>query len=307
MNESDFRNMLCEATNRIEFLRGVDTSNAVRLGGLTNINYRVDHNGESFVVRMPGAKTDEFINREAEEFAAVSAAAAGVNTDVLFFAVDGLMVTRFVANSMTMNSSRFRDHGAVARAGRLIRQLHQNAERFKSEFNVFSLIDSYKSNLDRKSSPMPARYEEAVPLVAATREALGSMVVALVPSHCDPLCENFLDTGERMFLIDFEYAGNTDPMWDLADLSVEAGFNRIQDQRLLEAYFGGVPKAADVGRMVAFKAMCDVLWALWGKVQDVNGNQAEDFARYADHRLSRALNLMQGSTYQSHLAATTSS
>jgi thiamine kinase-like enzyme len=96
-------------------------------------------------------------------------------------------------------------------------------------------------------------------------------------------------------------------MWDLADFSVEGGFGVDQDQTLLEAYFGGVPKAADVGRMVAFKAMCDVLWALWGKVQDVNGNQAEDFARYADHRLSRALNLMQGSTYQSHLAAITSS
>jgi thiamine kinase-like enzyme len=208
MNEFDFRNMLCEATNRIEFLRGVDTSNAVRLGGLTNINYRVDHNGESFVVRIPGAKTDEFINREAEKIASKSAAAAGVNTDVVFFAPDGLMVTRFVVNSTTMNSSRFRDHGAIARAGRLIRQLHQNAQRFKIEFDVFPLIDNYKSNLDRKSSPMPARYEEAGPLVAATREALGSMIVTLVPSHCDPLCENFLDTGERMFLIDFEYAGN---------------------------------------------------------------------------------------------------
>ena len=303
MSESDFRRLLSEAVGRIDFLQGADTSNAVRLGGLTNINYRVDHKGESFVVRIPGAKTGEYINRQDEEFAALSAAAAGVNTEVVFFAVDGLMVTRFAVNSTTMNPSRFKDHGAVARAGRLIRQLHQNAEPFKTDFKLFPVIDDYKSNLERKGSPMPARYQEAGPLVAATREALSSVVVPLVPSHCDPLCENFLDTGDKMFLIDFEYAGNADPMWDLGDLSVEGGFDFEQDQTLLESYFGGAPNAADVGRMVAYKAMCDVLWSLWGKVQDVDGNQVEDFARYADNRLSRALGLMQDSAYKSHLAA----
>ncbi len=62
-----------------------------------------------------------------------------------------------------------------------------------------------------------------------------------MPCHCDPLCENFLDTGERMYIIDYEYAGNNDPMWDLGDLSVEGGFDAEQDAALLRAYFGGDP------------------------------------------------------------------
>ncbi len=294
--------LLSQAIERIDFLQGADTSTAIRLGGLTNINYRVDHSGESFVVRIPGAKTGEYIDRRAEEFAARSAAAVGVNTEVAFFDADGLMVTKFVANSTTMSPERFKDDSAVARAGRLIRHLHQNAKPFNIEFKLFPVLDDYKSNLERKGSPMPAGYQEAVPLVDATREALSSIVVPLVPSHCDPLCENFLDTGARMFLIDFEYAGNADPMWDLGDLSVEGGFDAKQDQILLESYFECVPNVADLGRMVAYKAMCDVLWALWGKVQDVDGNPVEDFAVYADNRLSRALSLMQGSEYKVHLA-----
>jgi len=67
---------------------------------------------------------------------------------------------------------------------------------------------------------------------SAARTALESHPMELVPSHCDPLCENFLDTGERMYLIDYEYAGNNDPMWDLGDLSVEAQFGPEQDEAL---------------------------------------------------------------------------
>jgi thiamine kinase-like enzyme len=127
--------------------------------------------------------------------------------------------------------------------------------------------------------------------------------VPLVPSHCDPLCENFLDTGERMFVIDFEYAGNNDPMWDLGDLSVEAGFSPEQDSALLRAYFGGEAPAAQVGRMVAHKAMCDVLWTLWGVLQHVNGNPVEDFWAYSVGRFERCRSLMASPAFGDHLAA----
>ena len=102
----------------------------------------------------------------------------------------------------------------------------------------------------------------------------------LVPCHCDPLCENFLDTGERMFLIDYEYAGNNDPMWDLGDFSVEGGFGPA-GRRLLRAYFGGAPRPSDAARMVAYKAMCDLVWTLWGVIQHVNENPVDDFWAYA--------------------------
>ena len=58
------------------------------------------------------------------------------------------------------------------------------------------------------------------------REALDAHPAALAPCHCDPLCENFLDAGERMWIVDWEYSGMNDPLWDLGDLSVEAGFTR---------------------------------------------------------------------------------
>jgi thiamine kinase-like enzyme len=134
------------------------------------------------------------------------------------------------------------------------------------------------------------------------REAVAADPVDLVACHCDPLCENFLDTGERIFIVDWEYSGMNDPMWDLGDLSVEGEFDADQDQALLEAYFGGEPPAADRARMVIYKAMCDLLWTLWGLIQLANNNPAEDFRAYADGRFARCRALMASPEFSNSLA-----
>ena len=294
---------LSSALARVPFLAGVNPASVTRLGGLTNLNYLVVAGDERLVVRVPGAGTSEYIDRAAEEVAARSAASAGVNAAVLFFdTTDGLMVTRYVDGAFTMNPERFRDLGSVARAGRALRQLHDEAEPFSTDFLLFTMIDDYKRLLAEKGATLPAGYHEAEAAADATRVALEAAARPLVPSHCDPLCENFLDTGERMFVIDYEYGGNNDPMWDLGDLSVEGLFDDEQDAALLRAYFDGDAPASDVGRMVAYKAMCDLLWTLWGVLQHVNNNPAEDFWAYAVGRFERCQRLMSSPAYATHLA-----
>ncbi len=294
---------LATAFARIPLLAGADPASAQRLGGLTNVNHLVEHEGQRFVVRLPGAGTSEYIDRTNEAVAARSAAEAGVNAEVLFFDdADGLMVTRYVDGAVTMNAARFRNLDAVSRAGRAFRRLHDGARPFANDFALFSMIDEYKSLLASKGATLPEGYAEAQRTADAVRAALQAAPAALVPSHCDPLCENFLDTGKRMFVIDYEYAGNNDPMWDLGDLSVEGGFDDAQDEALLGAYFDGEPPRDQVARMVAYKALCDLLWTLWGVIQHVNANPADDFWAYATGRFERCRTLMAGDTFAHHLA-----
>lgn len=289
---------------RISFLADVDPTSARRLAGLTNVNHLIQLDGERFVVRVPGAGTSEYIDRRAEAIAARSAAAADVNAAVLFFDdADGLMVTRYVDGATTMSAAAFGDHGAVARAGAAFRRLHDTAAPFSTDFQLFEMIDEYQALLAAKGAILPEGYAETVTQAAAARRALAARPVALAPSHCDPLCENFLDTGTRMYIIDYEYAGNNDPMWDLGDLSVEGGFDAAQDEVLLRAYFAGEPPPGQVARMVIYKALCDLLWTLWGVIQHVNGNPADDFWAYAVGRFERCRRLMATPEFAAHIAA----
>lgn len=285
---------LTAALARVPLLAGADPASAVRLAGLTNVNFRVG----DWVVRIPGKGTSEFIDRTTEAVAARSAADAGVNVEVSFFdATDGLMVTRFAEGTTTMHVERFRDLGSVHRAGEVLRRLHTTAAPFANEFRLWDMIDEYKHLVTVKDAPLPDGYDEVLHRAGEARAALQAIPAPLAPCHCDPLCENFLDDGTRMWLIDYEYAGNNDPMWDLGDLSVEGCFDQHQDDALLAGYFAGRPPTEDRARMVVYKAMCDLLWTLWGVIQHANGNPADDFWAYAVGRFERCRRLMSTETY----------
>ena len=137
----------------------------------------------------------------------------------------------------------------------------------------------------------------------SVREALDRNPAQLAPCHCDPLCENLLDSGERMWIVDWEYSGMNDPLWDLGDLSVEAGLTPAQDQELIRAYYDGEPGESDFGRMIIYKAMCDLLWTLWGLIQHSDNNPAEDFWAYSIGRFERCKALMSTAEFDQHVRA----
>ncbi len=272
-----------------------------RLGGLTNRVYRIgDH-----VLRMPGKGTEGYINRRHEAASARLASKAGVSPAVLHADPEsGLMVTAFIEGAATMSPENFRARqGSPGRAGEALRKLHQSGGAFPFRFELFAMIDDYLRVLSGKDVELPTGYHAVVGEAQAIRQALAKSHVPLAPCHCDPLCENFLDSGSRMWIVDWEYSGMNDPMWDLGDLSVEGGFDATQDSELLYAYFGAAPSAQDHGRMVIYKAMCDLLWTLWGLIQHANSNPADDFQAYALGRFQRCTALMATDAFKAHVKA----
>jgi thiamine kinase-like enzyme len=272
-----------------------------RMGGLTNLVFRIG----DYCLRLPGKGTEEYIDRANEAVAAAEAARAGVSPAVVHAdAATGLMVTRFIDGAATMSPVNFRTRaGAPSRAGAAFRRLHTSGAVFPFRFELFAMIDDYLGILSTKDVTLPEGYRDVVGEAEAVRAALGAHPLPLAPCHCDPLCENLLDTGDRMWIVDWEYSGMNDPMWDLGDLSVEGGFDDVQDEEMLRAYFGGDPAARDRGRMVIYKAMCDLLWTLWGLIQLANGNPADDFRAYAEGRFARCKALMASPDFARHLAA----
>lgn len=273
-----------------------------RLGGLTNLVFRVALDGEAWCLRLPGEGTADYIDRKVEETNARAAAAAGVSPEVVHFGADGVMLTRFLDGATTMSPELFKSTpGAVERAGRAFRKLHDKAGAFDFRFELFSMIDDYLGHLSKLGADLPEGYHDVVAEAETVRAALAAHPLPLSPCHCDPLCENFLDTGETMWIVDWEYSGMNDPMWDLGDLSVEGGFDDAMDRRLIEAYFDGPASPVDLGRMVIYKAMCDLLWTLWGLIQHANDNPAEDFWAYSVTRFVRCKALMATPGFAGHV------
>lgn len=298
---------LVQAIARIPAFAGGDPAltHHERLGGLTNLVYRVWAGDLVLAVRIPGKGTESYIDRQVEAHNAGVAADVGVAPELVFSdPSDGLMATRFLATCTTMSGPLFRSRpGAPARAALAIQRLHRSPTPFRFRFELFAKIDEYLAYLATQPTIFPDGYHAVLNETDLIRRQLEFHPTALVPSHCDPLAENFLDDGERMWMVDWEYSGMNDPMWDLGDLSVEAGFSEEQDLELLAAYFGGRVLPSARGRFILYKAMCDLLWTLWGLIQHVNGNPAEDFSAYAVERFDRCKRQLDNPLFSTHLAA----
>jgi thiamine kinase-like enzyme len=111
-----------------------------------------------------------------------------------------------------------------------------------------------------------------------------------------------MDSRGSLHLIDWEFSGMNDPLWDLGDLSVEAGFGAEQDRTMVEAYCGGCAPPALYSRLELYKAMSDLLWSLWGLIQYSNGNPSDDFLPYAQGRLERCKGRIGSEGFGRHLA-----
>jgi thiamine kinase-like enzyme len=272
------------------------------LASLTNSTYKVIANGLAYTLRLPGKDTYEYVDRAAEEHNARIMAAAGVNAQVLYFdTTDGTMLSEFVAG-VNMTETRFRDElEAPARVALALKRVHRLGPVFKSRFHVFAMIDIYLGILRKLGASLPEDYHDVEQGARAVRRALDASPVPLSPCHNDPWPGNLLDAGGRLYIIDWEFSGMNDPMWDLGDLSVEAGFEPEQDRVMMEAYYGADAPPALYSRLALYKALSDFLWALWGLIQHANDNPRNDFLTYALGRFGRCKALMSSTEFSRHV------
>lgn len=163
MGEHDAK--VLAALARAPGFEGVGQADRIeRLGGLTNLVHRVDVAGRSVIVRIPGAGTEEYIDRGVEAHNARAAAAAGVSPAVLYAdAASGIMVTERVPGIETMTPNGFASRpGSPARAGKALARLHRSGQTFEFRFELFAMIEDYLTLLGTKDAALPEGYHGVV-------------------------------------------------------------------------------------------------------------------------------------------------
>lgn len=257
-----------------------------RMGGLTNHTYKITlKNGEEYVVRIPGEGTEEMIVRSDEMISTKLACDLGIDAEMLYFGKDGSKVTRYIPNAITMSSKLLHNDKHIKQVADIFKKLHSCGIDTGVPFEVFEMAEGYEKIIFEKNVPMFDDYAEKKAEVMQIKNEVDSTTeIKKVPCHNDSLCENWVEGDGRMYLIDWEYAGMNDGMWDVADVSIEAVFDEEFDTKLLTAYLGNEPSVIDRKHFLANKIYVDYLWTLWAKARvPYDGQPMEDWAqeRYA--------------------------
>lgn len=264
-----------------------------RLGGMTNHSYKITRqDGAEYLVRIPGEGTEELINRLDERKSTELACKLGIDSPLLFFSDDGRKVMKFIHNPLPMDEEVMRREENLTQAAKIFRKLHTCGEDTGVRFEVFEMAELYERIISNGGVAFYDDYEEIKQEVMSIKaEVDGDEKPPRVPCHNDSLVGNWVleETG-KLYLIDWEYSGMNEAMWDLSCLSIEAEYTPEHDTALLEAYYGRPATMDEKKKFVAAKLYVDYLWTLWGLTRvPYDGDFMQEYADGRYERLKKNL------------------
>jgi thiamine kinase-like enzyme len=253
-------------------------------GGITNHNFLLEVDGESLVLRIGGKNTEALgIDRRAEVAAARMAADIGVGPEVVAVVEpEGYLVTRFIPGE-PIHPERMRTPELIDRLAPRLRAIH-SARPILGRFNPHRVVETYAATAAGHGVRIPDDYAWAKEIADAIERTRGPQPE--VPCHDDLLNANFIWAEDRVWIVDWEYAGMGDRFFDLGNLSVKHDFEVEHDQGLLSSYFGRVDRG-DLASVRLMRFMGAFFEAMWGVVQQGISELDFDFVGYARENFER--------------------
>nr|HET6905066.1 choline kinase family protein [Ktedonobacteraceae bacterium] len=270
-------------------------------GGITNQNYRVDNGKESFVLRVGGEGTHLLgIDREREHACTAIAALLGIGAEVIhFLASEDVLVTRFiVGNGITPESATQPE--TLKRIVDVLKRYHAGPA-FPGSFSPFETVYNYHTLALAHGVDFPDTIPRVFALMEQIKDALGPLREPK-PCHNDLLASNFLDDGQNIWLLDWEYAAMGDIFFDLGNFAVNQALSYQQCELLLAYYFGTV-RPSDLAHLHLMRLSSDLRESFWGFLQIGISELDFDYREYAQHHLNRFLENVATSQYSQWLDA----
>jgi thiamine kinase-like enzyme len=261
----------------------------VRLdGGFTNRIVRARLGGADYVIRLPGKDTRALgIDRAAERDATAAAARVGIGPEVAAFLPDReVLVTRYI-EGRALRADEVSEPDVLADVAESLKTVHRGP-RLRAQFSPFRIVDAYRAIAEEHGVNVGERYEGAHALAGDIEAVMVGPDHAPVLCHDDLLPANLINDGERVRIVDWEYAGMGDRFFDLGNLSVNAGLDEGDDEWLLTAYWGEPPTARRFAALRLMRLMSDFREAMWGLVQSAIASSSEfDYAHYGEEHFER--------------------
>ncbi len=272
-------------------------------GGLTNDNYKLTTEGGSYVVRIaPESSGLLAIDRLNEYESSIAAAEVGVGAPVVGRIEDPYVMVVEYIDGRTLSAADLREGDYLERVAAACRVLH-GARRFRGDFNMFSLQQQYLDIVQEHGYWLPDRYLDFADQILRVREALEVWPEKRVPCNNDLLAENFIDDGEKTWIIDYEYSGNNEPSFELGNIWSESDLTLDQLESLVGNYYDRrtTPMRAMVARARLWGLMSKYGWTLWASIQSSVAEIDFDFVTWGMEKYDRAVAELEGPDFESLL------
>ncbi len=256
-------------------------------GGITNTNFVVQQGGEKFVVRIGSDIPVHGVMRFNELAASRAAHACGISPEVVY-AESGAMVIRFLEGK-TFSEEDIRNNETLQRILPVLQRCHHELPRALEgpvlAFWPFWVMRSYTSQLRKDNS----RVVPTLPHLMECNDKLEATVgtIEVVFGHNDLLGGNFIDNGERIWMIDWDYAGLTSPLFDLSNLASNNELSEEQERWLLENYFEKDVTDHLWLRYSAMKCASLLRETMWSMVSEIHSSIDFDYVAYTNKNLER--------------------
>ena len=272
-------------------------------GGITNKNYKITVDGESFVLRLGGNETKYLgIDRRNEYECSRLAAQIGIAPEPMaFLEPEGYIVARFISGK-GMLAEEIGTEENIKRVLESMKAYHA-LEQFPGSFSPFRVAEEYANTARSFNVKLPDKMDGYLEKSSEIEKAMyGHEPLTLHPCHNDLLNGNFIDDGTRIRILDWEYAGMGDIFFDLGNFAIQHEFNDAQDEILLKAYFGQ-PTDSQRAHQKLMKIMSDLREAMWSQVQIGVSQLDFDYAGYGQKYFDRFESNTSGSDYTNWLRA----
>ncbi len=268
-------------------------------GGLTNRNVKVTTDDRVYVARCADPANLLGIDRESEFYNSRAAEQAGVGAPVIDYRPDlGILLVGFL-NGVTLGNDDFQRAGVIAKVATGCRTLHAGP-RFRSDFDMFALQPQYLKVVLDNGFRLPAGYLDLGEKFDRVRRALAAADLTrntpTLPCHNDLLAANFLEDGEKVWLIDYEYSGNNDPSFELGNIWRECRLSVEQLEELVTAYHGRTLRHK-LARARLQGTVSQYGWTLWGCIQNGSSTLDFDFWEWAMERYDNAVTEFTGPAF----------
>ena len=271
-----------------QVFKGKTIENINLIGGMTNKNYLITIEGKKYVLRNPGVGTKEMINRNNESKNAKIISDLNLDSKLIYLNKEtGIKISEYIENAETLVPKTVRDN--FEKVANILRKLHNSNIVFDNIFDSFSEMEKYEKLSIKENGKFYDNYENAKKDIFKLKEKLDNLYIELKPCHNDTVPENFIKSGEDIYLIDWEYSGINDPMWDLAAHSLESGFSKNEEKEFLSFYFPNGITKEELLRIQIHKICQDFLWSIWTILKEAKG---VNFGDYGINRYRRAIKLM---------------